>query len=222
MFQQIVFTVEQQKGVFAMVTIIDMLFMFLLLPVLIGSDSKKRIGRVSWEWIIFGFLGMSMFSALLQDIIVPLWFSAKSLFNVLVVRGIILAGVGLFFGIYSSADQPIKPSGKKWKWFRSLCAVFILAVLVVCIAHGVQTGTLERPKGRLGSLLLVLGALAFIVAQVGMYTHRDQKKIEEYNRKKVEKQAAIQASASGKTDTDEKANAEQKGGSAVDKPRASP
>jgi hypothetical protein len=79
------------------------------------------------------------------------------------------------------------------------------------------------PTGNLYKKLVAAIAVhsAKLGSQVGMYSHRDQDKIEEYNRKQAEKQAAAQACASGKTDTDRKSNAEQQGGGDAGKPRAS-
>jgi len=185
----------------AMINIIDLGLMFVLLPFMILSDSWKRLRRIGWDWFIFGFFAMSLFATLMQDIVFPLWFGEKNLFNILLTRGIILAGVLMFFGIYATVEQPILRQGRKWRVFRAIAAAFIAVVLLVVISQTIKAGSLTPASPRIYGWLLVAGAIAFVATQVGTYMCRDQEKITAHRKNQEEEQKKQQPPAPAKSAT---------------------
>jgi hypothetical protein len=171
-----------------MVTIIDLGFMFVLLPILIFSDSWKRLRRIGWEWFVFSFAAMSLFAALLQDTVFPLWFRDKNLLNLLVTRGIILVGVMAFFGIYAAVEQPVLAQGRKWRILRSVAAAFIAVVLLASTSQAVKGGHLRQSGPPTYAWLLVLGEIAFVATQLGTYACRDQEQVAAYQRQQEDQQ----------------------------------
>lgn len=167
-----------------MVNFIDIGLMFVILPILIFYDSWMRLGRLGWEWFVFGFLAMSLFSAVLTDIVFPLWFQEKNLFAILVTRGIILTGVSIFFGIYTAVEQPVLARGRKWRLLRSIVAAFIAVVMLGSILQAIKSDNPIQVDPPLYGWLLIFVAIAFIVTQVGGYACRDQARIEAYQKQK--------------------------------------
>ncbi len=168
-----------------MVTMIDLVFMFILLPILIFSDSWKRLRRVGWEWAIFGFLAMSALGSLLNDFVFPQWFHQRNLFNNVVSRGIVLAGVMMFFNIYTKVEQPVLAGGMKWRLFRSVPAAFIAIVLFLSI--GAKIGKLPQFDPSLYGWLFILGAVLFISTQVSTYVYRDKERMAAYQKEQEKK-----------------------------------
>jgi len=177
-------------------TIIDLALLFVFLPIAIFVDSWRRVRRIGWEWVVFGFLTMSVFAALTEDIIFPLLFPDRTLPNIIATRAILLAGVLIFFGIYARVEQPILWEGKKWQIVRSLAAGFISLMLFLSIWHAVKAANQTRVALPIYAWLLGLGAIGFVSAQIGLYARRDQEKIAIYRNQKTRKRKQRYSSTS--------------------------
>ena len=167
---------------------VDLLVMFVVLPILIICDSWRRLQRIGWEWVIFGFLAMSLFCALLQDIIYPLCFKDKNPFNLLFTRGITLGGAFIFFRIYTAVEEPILREGRMWRSLRALPAVLIGIVVAFSISEeALKAGNVMQAGSSAYGWLLMAGAVAFVITQIGTYTFRDKEKIAAYEKEREEK-----------------------------------
>ena len=159
-----------------MVYVYANLALFFVIPVLILMNSKKRLGYFSWEWAVFSLLAWSTYSTLLNIVI----FSPQRMQDggtiVLFLRTLFLiAGAVLFYRLFLWCEQRIKEEGKKWVNIRKIVAVFILILMPLnLISQMVEL----IPEDIFGGLFLV-GIVAFIITQIGMFKYREKAKEKE-------------------------------------------
>lgn len=160
-------------------TIIELVLLFVLFPAAVLLDSWKRLGRVGWEWALLGFLLMSIWGALMQDVIFPLWLKERTFFNLWLARLMLFGGASCTFTIYMLIEVPVLKKGRVWYWLRALAATVLAIKMGESMAETFDRGYLSSHKT--GTMMIASTAL-FLISQVGLFFFRDKDRIAAWQR----------------------------------------
>ena len=125
--------------------------------------SKRRVGFVSWEWAIFGYVAMSTYAAFLLDVVYQKWLGGRTGFG---SWGLLFAGAYGFYEVAAAIERPFIPSGLPFRRVRQVGSVMLLVGIIASIAHQEWFGA------DLALVVWLLGSLLFLVGQAGMRRHR--------------------------------------------------
>lgn len=128
-------------------------------------NSKKRFGKLNWEWSIMSFLMMSTWIVLIKEII----FKEDSF----ATRAWVFAGAVGIYELFKRIEHPVNDLGIRWQFVRRLSAILGLLTIIYSIFYKIMsyyflTG-IGYPLIGIGSIISLLG---FIVGQAGMYINR--------------------------------------------------
>jgi len=171
---------------------IEAIAMFILL-FFIAAESVQRLGRVGWEWAIFGWYAIGTSSVFVIDIIVPRFFSELSIINIFITKAMLYTTPVVIFFLYHKFEQPVKKSGMIWRYLRSICALYLAFLLILSVGYSFGSLNLYNITRSFTSStnLLLIGFAFFATTQIGIYVNRDRKKV--IHHKQVEFQRQKQA-----------------------------
>jgi hypothetical protein len=140
--------------------IVDIINMFFVLPGILIYVSWRKIGRIGWEWIVLGLWVMSIYGALLNDWLLPTFAKdavhLPAIAHLIIGRIFVLGGMGLFIGLYNSAEKPAISEPRIWRIFRSLTACVALVLFVGFALN-------EYASSEYGNILGICASVTFVV-----------------------------------------------------------
>ena len=93
---------------------------FLLLPLAIAIQSRRTLGRVSWEWIAIIPMTMSLYTAFRDTYLI--WDNFEWLFLPMFFLARFAGGPILFYVIWFMFESPTISEPKTWRRWRSVVA----------------------------------------------------------------------------------------------------